>query len=373
MALRSKKTGFFLLWLLCFCAVANCALAKTAVYTFSAEQIPAELLDTAMQVSGGDVAITLTFAGDCTLGGEESDANSVKSFASMVKFHGMGYPFAQLQPLFGSDDLTVVNLEGVLSDRDLEKTPRKQFNFIGQAEYAQVLSQGGVECVNLANNHTFDYGQEGFQDTVAALKAQGIGYFGESAVTVLEKDGVRIGLTGSLFALGETQKAVLAKQLEALRRVGCQWIVHTLHAGVEYDEKPSPKQKAVAEFVASQGVSLMVGHHPHVVQGMDLLGKMPVLYSLGNCSFGGNLRPKDYDACVLRAEVRFSAGELQSLGLTLFPIRISGENRYNNYQPVLLTGKDAERVMKKLQQSSTMPLSPFKEGEGAAQPLIEYK
>lgn len=349
------------------------AKAETKVYTFSAEHVPTELLATAMQVSAGDVTMTLTFAGDATLGGEQSQISSVKSFQSLVKFHGMAFPFQELRSLFATDDLTVVNLEGVLSDSVPEKTQGKQFNFIGEESYTAILRAGSVECVNLANNHTMDFGEEGYRDTVAALERDGIAYIGEDAVTVLEKDGVRIGLTGSLFALDGDKQGNLERQIEALQSVGCQWIVHTLHAGVEYDAKPSQKQRSVAEFVAGKGVSLMVGHHPHVVQGMDMIGNMPILYSLGNSSFGGNLRPKDYDACVLRAEVRFSGGELTSLQLTLFPIRISGEKKYNNFQPVLLTGKDAERVMKKIQESSKISLSPYVEGEGAVQPEILYK
>ncbi len=341
------------------------------IYTFSHEDIPVQLLKSAMQVCPEEATFTLTFAGDCTLGGEKGKDKAASSLGGLTQKYGPAYPFAGLLPLFAQDDLTVINLEGVLSDRDLAKTPDKLFNFIGKTAYTDSLIAGSVECVNLANNHIQDFGPEGYQDTVEALEKAGVAYFGESTVTVVEKDGVRIGLTGNVFLLSDDKKELLLKQWEALRAVGCQWIVHTMHAGVEYGT-PSPKQRAVAAFAAANGVSLVVGHHPHVVQGMDIVDGVPVLYSLGNGAFGGNARPKDYDACLLRVQVIFKQGEPQAMQLSLFPIRISGENRYNNYQPILLSGTEAQRVIEKMQQTSAIELAPCQEGIGAVQPMIQY-
>jgi len=342
-------------------------------YTFAPEKVPAELADTAMQVHAGDTVIRLTFAGDCTLGGMANIAGSAKSFGSMVERYGMDYPFAKLRQLFAADDFTAVNLEGVLSDQALDKEPGKRFHFIGHPSYAAILRLGSVECVNLANNHTFDYGLRGYADTKAALEEADIAYFGEDAVTVLEKEGIRIGFTGSLFALGGSRRETLDRQLKALKSVGCQWIVHTLHGGEEYASMPTAHQRSAAQYAADNGVSLVVGHHPHVVQGMEMLGETPVLYSLGNCSFGGNFRPRDMDACILRVELSFCDGQPNTMRMTLYPIRISGEKRSNNFQPVLLEGEDAERVMAKLRNSSSVELAPYVEGQGAVQPLVEYK
>ncbi len=367
------------IWVLCALVVmawGGLSGAKAAqevkIYTFSASAVPVELLQTAMQVSDKDVTFTLTFAGDCTLGGPKATADWEKSFANLVGERGMAYPFEKVSPLFQTDDLTVVNLEGVLSDGELDKQEGKQYNFIGSAEYTEILRQGSVECVNLANNHTRDYGEQGYQDTLQALDGAGVAHFGEDTVTVLEKDGIRIGFTANVFTLSDGSKERLDQQWAALRSVGCQWIAHTLHAGVEYDDRPSGKQRSMAEYVAGKGVGLVVGHHPHVVQGIELMRDTPVLYSLGNCSFGGNLRPRDYAACVLRAELRFVGGEKQDLVLTLHPIRISGEKRYNDYRPVLLAGEEARRVIERMQDSSAVELAPFVEGKGAVQPKITY-
>lgn len=351
------------------------ALAGEAVkiHTFSAQEIPRELLDTAMQVNTREVRISLTFGGDCTLGGTPATVNGARGFGGVVRRQGMEYPFARLQSLFGTDDCTVVNLEGVLSASREDPAPGKQFRFIGDPGYGAILSQGSVECVNLANNHTLDFGPRGYRDTLEALDQAGVAYVGEDAVTVVEKDGMRIGLTGSLTGLAGDRGRNLECQMEALRAVGCQWIAHSMHGGVEYAPQPSARQRGAAAYAAGSGAALVVGHHPHVVQGLEMLGNVPVLYSLGNCSFGGNGRPKDMDACLLRVELAFSQGELQSMELALWPISVSGERTFNNFQPVPLSGEEARRVMEKLQKSSAVALAPYQEGKGAVQRLVEYK
>ena len=342
------------------------------IYTFSVDSIPPELLQTAMQVCEEDVTFTLTFAGDCTLGGTEAANRLANGFARTVEERGAAYPFEKLQPLFAGDDCTIVNLEGVLSGGKPEKVKGKQYHFIGSPAYTDILRLGSVECVNVANNHTLDYGEEGYRDTLAALHAVGIAHFGETSVTVVEKGGVRIGFTGNLFNLAGERMAQLARQVEALERVGCLWIAHSMHAGVEYSLVPSPRQRAMAEQLSQRGMGMVVGHHPHVVQGVERFGDMPVVYSLGNCSFGGSFNPRDYDACVLRASIRFVNGKRQSLTLALHPIRISGDLRRNDFQPFPLTGADAQRVLDKMQKSSPEALAPFREGHGAVLPEIVY-
>lgn len=372
-----KGWGVCLLaWLLCWAGLpAMEARAGEAVkiYTFSAEEIPQELSQTAMQVNTQEVRITLTFAGDCTLGGTPSTVNASRGFGGVVREKGMDYPFAKLRGLFATDDCTVVNLEGVLSQEKEGTVPGKRFHFIGDPGYGEILSRGSVECVNLANNHTMDFGRRGYEDTMAALQKAQVAYFGEDTVTVVEKGGMRIGLTGSLVALGEDKRRVLERQMEALREAGCQWIAHSMHGGVEYAQQPTPRQRGTAAYAAGAGAALVVGHHPHVVQGMEMLGDVPVLYSLGNCSFGGNFRPRDMDACLLRVELAFAQGELQSMELALWPIRVSGETGSNNFQPVLAAGEDAARIMEKLQKSSKIQLAPYEEGKGAVLPAVEYK
>ncbi|HNX61145.1 MAG TPA: CapA family protein [Candidatus Limiplasma sp.] len=342
------------------------AIAETKIYTFPYTQPPAALNDTAHTVAEGETDVVLTFAGDCTLGGERAGG---KRFAGVMEKNGYAYPFANLQGLFDSDDLTMVNLEGVLSDERSDKV-RKKFNFIGKPEFAEILTQGNVECVTLANNHALDYGERGKRDTVSALTAKAIAYCDEQNVTILEKDGVRIGFTASGLQLN---RDTYLKQAQALKALGCAAIVHNMHTGEEYADTLTPNQQRTAEFLSDNGAALVVGHHPHVAQGIALYGKTYVAFSLGNCVFGGNSDPDDYDACVLRATLRFRNGTLASETIVLWPIRVSGTRGRNDYQPVLLSGEDAKRVLDKMQKTSAFPLNPMVDGQGAVQPTANWQ
>lgn len=343
------------------------AAAQTRVYSFPYSQPPDELAYDVMDGISGQTEVRLTFGGDCTLGGETG--GSAKRFARVVKANGYAYPFEGLQPLLMADDLTLVNLEGVLSDRKLPKED-KRFNFKGSAAYTAILTEGGVECVSLANNHTMDFGARGYEDTVAALQSAGIGCVDADYVTVLEKDGVRVGFTASGFTL---DREAFLRQAQALRALGCAALVHMMHKGEEYAGHVTAGQESTARFLAENGVALVVGSHPHVVQGLAVLGRTLVAYSLGNCVFGGNTDPDDYDACLLGVTLRFTDGVADSAQASIWPIRVSGTARANDYRPALLAGADAARVLTKMQASSGFALAPFQEGAGAVQATVDLR
>ena len=339
--------------------LAEHASAETSVYTFAYDAPPEELVATVMLVAEGQTEVTMTFAGDCTLGGETT--GSADRFARIIEREGVAYPFANLLALTDDDDLTLVNLEGVLSNRKLDKV-KKQYNFKGEASYTQILLQGGVECVTLANNHALDYGAAGKRDTIAALENAGIAYVDSTYVTVLDKDGVRIGITGSNMRL---DRDLFLAQAKALYSVGCQTLVHVMHMGEEYADILTASQQETARFLAENGVTLVVGSHPHVVQGVAILDAATIVYSLGNCVFGGNTDPSDYDAVLLQVKFKYGDGVPAEQTCTLWPIRISGQENRNNYQPVLLSGEDAQRVLDKMQTTSAGFIAPFTLGQGA--------
>lgn len=346
------------------CALLPLCAARAEWYSFAADQPPQELLDIAMQVNSFTGEIKLSFLGDCTLGGERRAANSRGGLVQTVLREGLAYPLEKLKPLLDADDATVVNLEGVLSDRDLARV-KKTFNFQGPADFAGILSMGGVEAAGLANNHAHDYGAEGYADTVAALDGAGVAHFGEDHVAVWVDDGVMIGFTGSAFSLSDGARKTLQEQMDALRALGCQIIVHSMHAGTEYRRDPSAQQRTVARHAVAMGADLVVGHHPHVVQGYELLDGVPVVYSLGNAVFGGNRDPRDYDALLLQAAFDYEDGAPTGVRLAFHPLSVSGNRRYNDYQPVPLTGEDAQRVLDKMQDSTGVAPPPYEEGRGA--------
>ena len=146
------------MWMLALVMVPAGGMASGSWFTVT-EDLSAETLMLPNDEYTGTV--TMTFLGDCTLGGEEKKAKNALSFASRIAENGMDFPFRGLKHLTESDDLTVANLEVVLSDRKLKKE-KKEFNFIGPTAYTQILTDGDIECVTVANNHTHDYGEEGY-------------------------------------------------------------------------------------------------------------------------------------------------------------------------------------------------------------------
>jgi poly-gamma-glutamate synthesis protein (capsule biosynthesis protein) len=138
-----------------------------------------------------------------------------------------------------------------------------------------------------------------------------------------------------------------------------------MHAGDEYSYAPPSNYQKQITSRAIPLCDLIIGHHPHVVQGYTVISGVPVVYSLGNCVFGGNTRPKDLDALTVQAVLHFTQGALDRIDLHFYPISVTTDARVNNYSPCFLTGADAERVMKKLKDSTGNDPGPFDEEEGA--------
>ena len=314
--------------------------------------------------------IRMTFLGDCTLGGEEKNAKSSLGFPRVIEEQGFDFPFRGLSGLTKGDDLTLANLEVVLSDRKLKKE-KKKFNFIGATEYTEILKRGSIECVTVANNHTHDYGEEGYADTKNALDEAGIAWLGTDAPAVWRSDdGLMIGFLGVNYSLTGNRFKRYEQQARLLREMGCSVLITIMHAGTEYSTNPPDNyQQQIVQRARQVGCSLVVGHHPHVIQGWDIKEGMPVVYSLGNCSFGGTTFAKDSDAMVLQAELVFEEGALSDIRLTFRPISITSDARHNNYSPKLLEGDEAERALGKLEKTTGRSAGE-RNGDGSATTVI---
>ena len=217
------------------------------------------------------------------------------------------------------------------------------------------------------NNHSRDYGPEGYRDTVRALKDAGVAYFGTDSMAVWRnEEGLMIGFLGVSGNLSGSRYKEHQEQMKILRGIGCAAVITVMHAGREYESEPGDYQKQITRRTVACGTDLVIGHHPHIVQGYELVDGVPVVYSLGNCAFGGNTNPRDHDALAVQADLSFEEGELAGIILHFYPITVSGEESYNDYSPVLLSGADAERVLRKMEASTGIDPGPYTEGQGAS-------
>ena len=321
--------------------------------------------DLSASVSDYTGTVTVTLLGDCTLGGEEKSVNRSSGFVQHIAQYGYEYPFHHLKKLTAGDDLTIANLEGVLTDRKLKKE-KKTYNFSGPTAFTEILTAAEIECVTLANNHTGDYGDAGLHDTRAALEEAGVAWFDRDNAALWESpEGVRVGVVGVFYSLYGRHLTAFQKQVRTLRELGCAAVICVMHSGEEHTLTVDRHQKQIVECAVKEGVDLVVGHHPHVVQGFELVDGMPVVYSLGNCAFGGALHVKDTDSLVLQAELRLEEGRLVSTALHFYPITVTTDEAVNNYCPAFLTGAGASRVLEKMKKSTGYELPPFDREEGA--------
>ncbi|MDD4079797.1 MAG: CapA family protein [Eubacteriales bacterium] len=325
--------------------------------------------------AGGDVVeVVVTLAGDSTLGSEEHIRRNLLSFDSFIAARGYDYPFKKVQSIFAGDDVTVINLEGVFYNHSANRA-EKTYNFRGPTDFARILPAGSVEAVFVGNNHIIDYGIQGFRSTIAALEEVSVPWFAAtnmlSNTWILEKGGFKVGFTGAYNATFGGFRDQMVKDLQTLKDAGCDAIVAVMHAGAEYSPVRVKSQERLAKWYVENGASVVVGHHPHVVQGMDIIGGVSVVYSLGNFSFGGNAQLRATQALLAQVTLRFSREE-GYLGhqVNLIPVSPSGTADYNNYQPVILRGDAARAVIELAQRDTPFELAPYVEGVGALQPFV---
>lgn len=301
-----------------------------------------------------ETTITISAAGDCTLGTDEG-FNYKRSFKGKYDaVQDPAYFFQNVQPVFAQDDLTIVNMEGTLTEETTREP--KQFAFKGDAEYAKIFTAGAVETANLANNHSFDYGKKSYEDTITALEAEGISSFGYERTAVMDIKGVKVGLAG-VYELAEhiDCKQDLLDNIASLKEQGAQIIIVSFHWGQEKENVPNDVQVELAHTAIDNGADLVLGHHPHVLQGIEEYKGKNIVYSLGNFCFGGNSAPSDMDTMIFQQTFTVKDGKLQEDNVTnILPCKISSayEEGYNNYQPILAEGEQKEKIFERLSEYS---------------------
>lgn len=293
------------------------------------------------------IEVTISAAGDCTLG---IDTRLNHTFETYYNKYGDKYFFKGVKDIFENDDITIVNLEGPLTSSNYRVS--KTYNFKGPARYANILVEGSVEVVTLGNNHTLDYGQQGLSDTKKALKKYGVKYCIDNTIAYKTVNGVKVAFLGYL-RWSDNGRDAIKNNIKTARKKGADIIIVSFHCGVEGDYYPCKTQKSLYRMAIDEGASLVLGHHPHVLQGIEKYKGRYIVYSLGNFCFGGNSNPSDKDTMIFQQTFTVKNGKLlKTDDVQVIPCSLSSTTRTNDYQPTVLTGDGKKRWIQKMNKLS---------------------
>lgn len=293
--------------------------------------------------------VLLSAVGDCTLGTDTNFGWNTFNDVFNKNNGNYSYFFKNVIPFFENDDITLANLETTFTVATV-KSP-KTFNFKGPPEYVKILTKGSIEGVNIANNHIYDYNEEGFNDTKKILESESINYFGEGTKWITTIKGHKFGFLGYRGWSNTLNLELLKKDIEELKSENCIIIIN-FHWGNEGHSYPNENQKKVAHFAIDNGADLIIGHHPHVIQGIEQYKGKFIAYSLANFCFGGNSNPRDKRTFILQTNFKFKNDELTSYGIKVIPCSVSSMDNLNDYCPTPLNGDRKSKLLSDINQIS---------------------
>lgn len=303
------------------------------------------------------VKITISAAGDCTLG---TDSNFVYSWSlnAMYARKGPAYFMKRVKKTFASDDLSIVNLEGTLTSRGTRSNTT--FAFRGKPRFTKILKKGSIEAVTFANNHMYDYGKVSYKDTINNVSKAGIKIASLSRISTYKAKGVKVGMIAVCAGIDGRSSYAASKRyiktgMKKLKKRGCKIFIVSMHNGVEKQNYPNSLQKSLAKYAIDKGADLVLGAHPHVLQGIQKYHGAYIVYSLANFCFGGNSNPSDKDTMIYRQTFKVTGKKVKAGKARVIPCRVTSASSYNNYQPIVAKGSTRSRILRRINSYS----SPF--------------
>lgn len=303
-----------------------------------------------------------TFAGDCTIG-SFPECTPKKRFDTL--FHADGsptYPFDLVRGWFQADDRTIINFEGTLTTAT--KMANKDWRFKGEPGFAKILPESDVEIATLANNHSQDYLEAGYTDTLKYLTAENIAAGDEGRPVKFAAKGMEfVILSCNIWPITNVKQtdAEIAVLCEEISRYAQEKraVIVCIHWGIEYAPANSA-QKTYARQMIDAGAELIIGHHPHILQGMEQYKGKYICYSLGNFAFGGNAaaKPASLETILVRPRFEKISGRAVCTGLCVVPCHMTShpDPKINNYRPMPVFGTQAQQVIDRvLRLSSALP------------------
>ena len=301
-------------------------------------------------------SIVVSFIGDmllASLHGKRAAGN----FLDYAARQEPEYFLQHVRPIFEADDFTVVNLENVLTDRNLtpkEKATDPAYWFRAPAATTDILTSSGVEAVSLANNHTGDYGTAGYKDTVKAVSAAGLEYGGNDRTFYLEKNGYRVAvICHGLW--NEGQAGTIIQRLRTAEK-NSDFQVVFCHGGAEGVHAPEAWRVRASRRLIDNGADLVLGNHPHVLQPREVYKGKEIVYSLGNFCFGGSRSPENR-TIIYQLILQVENEKLVGASSELIPCYVHTGGRVNNYCPAPIEDEEqARRVLDFMDGRAKLPL-----------------
>jgi poly-gamma-glutamate synthesis protein (capsule biosynthesis protein) len=268
-----------------------------------------------------------------------------------VDKNGLDWPFSLVRSYLEADDMTVANLEVVFTTR--KKQANKDMNLIADPKYAQVLLHSGVDVVNTANNHSFDFLAAGYQESMKTLEDAGIPYFGTISpgstnmvdkILVYDVKGIKIGFVGFTYPQ-PSDIGLISQRIQSLREQGCSLVIVSLHWGRELHTTPGSGQFTYAKKILDAGADVIYGQHPHILQPVHFYKGKPIFYSLGNFTFG-TMGRADPDTGIFQLRYRLTQEGPVLENFTVIPCRTQGSGDYRPYE--LKEETERQAMFKKL-------------------------
>lgn len=272
------------------------------------------------------------------------------SFYEYYDLYGPEYFCENVAQFFHESDCTIANLECALTNNPYTRQ-HKTYSYRGYASYTDIITAAGIDVVNLANNHAYDYSQEGYDDTTEALDKAGIGYCGNGTFLLKNINGINVGFIG---ILGEHRAGEVKDAIEYLDNNGAELKIVSFHWGNMDARTANGSQVAAARYAIDCGADLVIGHHPHVLQGIELYKGKYIAYSLGNFIFDGNVISDIENRTSIIFQQRFvlHGTEIIESEINIIPILVTSDTQRNNFKPVTAEGAQKENILQKIENRS---------------------
>ncbi len=298
----------------------------------------------------------LSTVGDVIVGGDPRAGTDDTFVKYLKKYTAEGKTMLmKVAPYFLSDDVTLANLECALTNRSSSLTKEdKTYMFRGKPAYAQILADGGFDHFNLANNHTGDYGSGGYNDTRNALKKYGMTYNGggyDNAKT-MTINGIKVGFIG--YQTPQSQSTVRngIKKLKAK----CDVVIVSFHwcDVKEYTFNSTGSQRTMARAAVNAGADLVVGHHPHVLSGIEKYKGKYIVYGLGNFLVAGVNPIRGRDTFIFQQTFAVHEDFVEAVDVKVIPCWSTSSNKTNDRMPEPIPKSDSryEKIMSMIRKYS---------------------